>query len=192
MQPRSCAGKKIKECVAKYMVIVEDIKQRTDLSLDLRKYVEAMQYSLSGNVIWSLLCPRYHQGANYNDFQLSLLKNRVGKSRLDSDAKFDLAFSSQPRNSTNGSSGVKAVNKVDNLNSDKGHQGENRHDTINKSARKRTIDDDEIQGVRIGKPRLEIQTKEINDTELDWNLAELGDEVGNICHVNYIRVCFAD
>lgn len=137
-EAKKLCSNKIKECVAKYIDIVKDTKKKTtDLSPNLRKYVEAMQYSLNENVVWNSLCPRYHQGANYNEFQLCLMENGVGKSRLDSDARFDLAFSSQMKNAANDSSGVKAVNNVNDLNSVNGHQGDNRHGTRNKSARKK-------------------------------------------------------
>lgn len=61
--------KLIKEEIKKFVDTVEQVKVRTDLSADLRKYVEVMQYSLSGNVVWSLQCPRYHKTARYNDLQ---------------------------------------------------------------------------------------------------------------------------
>lgn len=50
---------KIKEYVAEFVCLVEDTKHNCNLSLDTRKYVEAIQYSLSGNLVWSLYCPRY-------------------------------------------------------------------------------------------------------------------------------------
>lgn len=50
---------KIKEYVAEFVCLVEDAKHNFSLSLDTRKYVEAIQYSLSGNLVWSLYCPRY-------------------------------------------------------------------------------------------------------------------------------------
>lgn len=57
---------------------------------------------------------------------------------------------------------------------------------------KKKIDDDEIEGVRIGNPRLVVQVNEMNFTEPNWNLTELGDEVGKIYGVNYLRVRFRD
>lgn len=51
----------IREYVAEYVSIVETTKNNLSLSLDLRTYVEAIQYSVSGNLVWSLYCPRYQQ-----------------------------------------------------------------------------------------------------------------------------------
>jgi hypothetical protein len=49
----------IKEEVAIFVEVVKTIRDRADLSQHARKYVELMQYSVSGNVIWSRECPRY-------------------------------------------------------------------------------------------------------------------------------------
>ena len=72
---------KIKDAVAEYVQVVRETRIRTDLSLDLRKYVEALQYSLSGNVVWSLKCPRYHPEASYNNRQLQWMESGVPKVR---------------------------------------------------------------------------------------------------------------
>ena len=114
---------KIKDCVAKYRIVVEETKKRTDLSLDLRKYVEAMQYSLSGNVVWSLLCPRYHAEANYNQLQLSRMKHDVGKSPLDPTCGSELASSPSLTNSAKMSNGIKNFDGVNGANSVYGDHG---------------------------------------------------------------------
>ena len=67
----------IKDNVSKYLDIVKSNKNNTSLSLDLRLYMEAMQYSLSGNAVWSLICPRYHPAAKFNSFQMSLMDNGI-------------------------------------------------------------------------------------------------------------------
>lgn len=69
----------IKENVAEYLKTVEETRNDESLSLDLRRYVECMQYSLSGNVVWSLLCPRYHPAASYNESQLLRMKYGLKK-----------------------------------------------------------------------------------------------------------------
>lgn len=55
---------------AKYVRVVKDIRTRTDLSDDVKRYIEVMQYTLSGNVAWSTQCPRCHEGAKFNELQL--------------------------------------------------------------------------------------------------------------------------
>ncbi len=72
---------KIKDAVAEYVQVVRETRIRTDLSLDLRKYVEALQYSLSGNVVWSLTCPRYHPEVSFNSRQLQWMESGVPKVR---------------------------------------------------------------------------------------------------------------
>ena len=61
---------KIKEHVAEYIQVVKDAQRNENLSVDLRRYLEATQYSLSGNVVWSLLCPRYHPEISNNNQSL--------------------------------------------------------------------------------------------------------------------------
>ncbi|PQE20308.1 fusicoccadiene synthase protein [Rutstroemia sp. NJR-2017a BBW] len=67
----------IKERVAEYVQIVRNNKENSNISIDLRKYIEAMQYSISGNVAWSLACPRYNPAVSFNEAQLELIKNGV-------------------------------------------------------------------------------------------------------------------
>ena len=52
---------KIKECVAEAIRTVETTKADNKLSLDLRVYTEAILYSISGNLVWSIYCPRYQK-----------------------------------------------------------------------------------------------------------------------------------
>lgn len=66
-----------KEYVAKYVQIIKDTRDDESLSKDLRKYIEAFQYAISGNVVWSLTCPRYNPTANFNQTQLDWMHNSV-------------------------------------------------------------------------------------------------------------------
>ena len=77
---KALCRKKIKENVAEYVHVVERNKMRTDLSLDLRKYIESLQYSLSGNVVWSLRCPRYHPEISYSKSQQEYMTNGIPRS----------------------------------------------------------------------------------------------------------------
>ncbi|KAL9028327.1 MAG: hypothetical protein Q9180_007184, partial [Flavoplaca navasiana] len=67
----------IKDNVSEYLNTVESKKDDRSLSSDLRRYMEAMKYSLSGNAVWSLICPRYHPTATFNAFQQSLMRPGV-------------------------------------------------------------------------------------------------------------------
>ncbi|MCJ1461457.1 hypothetical protein MMC07_000054 [Pseudocyphellaria aurata] len=69
---------KIKEKVIEYLRIVDDTKRSPSISADLIKYVEAIQYSLSGNVAWSIHCPRYHAEATYSQQQQMMMKHGSG------------------------------------------------------------------------------------------------------------------
>lgn len=73
-QAKDLCSQKIKANVAEYLRIVEESRNNENLSLDLRRYIECMQYTLSGNVVWSKLCPRYNPAVSYNESQLLRMK----------------------------------------------------------------------------------------------------------------------
>ena len=87
MREHGCSEEKAKEIckerirveVAKYVRVVKDTRTRTDLSDEVKKYIEVMQYTLSGNVAWSTQCPRYNAGANFNELQLLRAEHGVKK-----------------------------------------------------------------------------------------------------------------
>jgi hypothetical protein len=70
---------RIRTEVGKYSKILAEVASREDLSCDTKKYLELMQYSVSGNVVWSLQCPRYHIDMEYNDRQLLRAEHGVDK-----------------------------------------------------------------------------------------------------------------
>lgn len=78
-EAKDLCRQKIKEHIAEYVRIVEENRNNMSISSDLRKYIDCMQYSLSGNVVWSKLCPRYHPTASFNELQLARMKYGVDK-----------------------------------------------------------------------------------------------------------------
>ncbi len=62
--------------------VSEDANRNFDISLDLRKYVKAIQYSLSGNLVWSIYCPRYHPEASCNDDRHSMMEKMTASQTL--------------------------------------------------------------------------------------------------------------
>ncbi|KAI1172796.1 putative geranylgeranyl diphosphate synthase [Nemania sp. FL0916] len=64
-----------RQFLAEYVDTLKHIHKRTDLSLDSRRLVEAMQYMISGNLIWSLSTPRYHEDRCLTDLQISRIQN---------------------------------------------------------------------------------------------------------------------
>lgn len=67
----------IVEYVAKYLKVIEATRNDESISLDLRKYLDAMLYSISGNVVWSLECPRYNPKITFNETQLGWMERGV-------------------------------------------------------------------------------------------------------------------
>ncbi|KJZ79476.1 hypothetical protein HIM_00945 [Hirsutella minnesotensis 3608] len=66
---------KIIEAAVEFGAVLRKIREKQDLSLDLRRYVDALQYTMSGHVVWTLNCPRYHKHAEYNKRQLDWMRN---------------------------------------------------------------------------------------------------------------------
>ena len=76
---REICKERIRTECANYVRVVKDTRTRTDLSEDVKRYIEVMQYTLSGNVAWSTQCPRYNAGAKWNELQLLRAKYGVEK-----------------------------------------------------------------------------------------------------------------
>lgn len=49
------------EYASEFCVIAEEIRRDEMLSKDVRAYVEAVKFSCSGDLVWSMYCPRYHR-----------------------------------------------------------------------------------------------------------------------------------
>jgi len=67
----------IRKYVGRYVQIVEESKEREDWSVDLRRYLEALLYGISGNLAYSVDSPRYHLDKRYNARQLEWMANGV-------------------------------------------------------------------------------------------------------------------
>ncbi|KAL9622288.1 MAG: hypothetical protein Q9160_003299 [Pyrenula sp. 1 TL-2023] len=87
MKERNCSEEEAREICKqrirvetdKYIQVVKDTKARMDLSDDVKRYVESMQYTLSGNASWCTQCPRYNEGTQWNELQLLRAKYGVKK-----------------------------------------------------------------------------------------------------------------
>ncbi|KAL4914351.1 putative geranylgeranyl diphosphate synthase [Aspergillus aurantiobrunneus] len=69
----------IRKAGADYLQIFEDAKARNDLSHDTMRYLECVLYSMSGNVAWSFVCPRYYTHVQFTERQLNWMKNGIPK-----------------------------------------------------------------------------------------------------------------
>lgn len=78
-ESREILKDRIRVEVANYVRVVKETRTRTDLSDDVKRYIEIMQYTLSGNGAWSTQCPRYNAGARWNELLLLRAKHGVEK-----------------------------------------------------------------------------------------------------------------
>lgn len=80
-QAKIICRQRIKKAAAKFSAIVRSAPTDATLSVDVRRYLEALQYGMVGNLAWSMTCPRYHKTANYTVEQLKLMRDGAGKSK---------------------------------------------------------------------------------------------------------------
>lgn len=73
---------KIKQTIVDFRKTVRETNARTDVSTDTKRYLEGLLYSLSGNLVWSIECPRYHRHCSFNDRQLDWMKNGIPKEAI--------------------------------------------------------------------------------------------------------------
>ena len=78
-ESRDIIKDRIRVEVANYVRVVKETRMRRDISDDVKRYIEVMQYTLSGNLAWSTQCPRYNAGAGWNELQLLRAKHGVEK-----------------------------------------------------------------------------------------------------------------
>ncbi len=71
LEAKMVCRQKIQDYIVEYVRVVEETRRNRDISSDLRTYIEALQYSVSGNLVWSIYCPRYHPKASYSAVPLS-------------------------------------------------------------------------------------------------------------------------
>ena len=177
MKERGCSEEKARDIckerirleVAKYVRVVKDTRTRTDLSDDTKRYIEVMQYTLSGNVAWSTQCPRYNADAKWNELQLLRAKYGV--------EKYPARW--PPEDATDGPS-VKTERKEPYLNGDSHANGHKRKRNGNS-----TGDDIRMNGTNAVKKAAHIPQPsgdslvlaDVVALTLDWNLPELSNDV---------------
>ncbi|EER24921.1 polyprenyl synthetase, putative [Coccidioides posadasii C735 delta SOWgp] len=69
-EAREICKERIRVECANYVRVVKNTRARTDISDELKRYIEVMQYTLSGNAAWSTNCPRYNGPTKFNELQL--------------------------------------------------------------------------------------------------------------------------
>lgn len=157
--------------------IVEENRNNENLSLDLRRYIDCMRYTLSGHVVWSKLCPRYNQTASFNESQLLRMKNGLEKYPIHSyeEAKAsqittELDFAIKPKKLSNGTHSWTNVTNVVHVS----HRGTNGANQVKGYAQppKAYKSDDILNNGDI--PRTQEKTE---STALGLDLHGMGDEV---------------
>lgn len=176
MKEHSCSEEKARNIckehirieVAKYVRVVKNTKTRTDLSDDTKRYIEVMQYTLSGNVAWSTQCPRYNAGAKWNESQL--LRGQYGVE------KYPAMW--PPKDAVDGLS-VKTDRKEPHVNGNTQTNGHKRKRSGNSTGDIRMNGTNGVKkSTHISQPtRDSLVLADIVSLALDWNLPDLSDNV---------------
>lgn len=189
---------KIKESVAEYLHTVEESRNNKNLSLDLRKYIECMQYQMSGNVVWGMLAPRYNLAASFNESQHLRMRHglkkypirsyeevKASEIKIEHDSAIkSKALTNSTHPSTNGVNGVNGASHHDVKEAPQGNgtngdlytygvNGVNgaSHHNIKKAPK---VNGSHVTLTNGHTPRAHMRTESV---VLDLNLHGLGDEV---------------
>lgn len=72
----------IRENMLKYMQVLKDVKEPNRYPPNVVQLLEALLYVMSGNLVWSASCPRYHPVAQYNEHQIEWMAKGIPKHLL--------------------------------------------------------------------------------------------------------------
>lgn len=116
---------KVKEHVAEYVKILSTIHSRHDLSFDSRVFVEAMQYMVSGNLMWGISTPRYHTDQRLDDLMVARMNYGWPNHRevTAPSANGSTRGSKHAFHDTNGVNGSKSSNGTNGMNGINGTKG---------------------------------------------------------------------
>ncbi|KAL3471910.1 Ophiobolin F synthase [Aspergillus californicus] len=162
MKEHSCSEEEAKKIckerirveVNKYAQVVKETLARTDISHDLKRYIEIMQYTVSGNYAWSTQAPRYHADAKWNELQT--LRGEHGVAKYP--ARYILGESNGTKTNGNGINGTNGIK------------------------RKRAPEEERSNGVKkpahVSQPGKDaFVVTDVVALALDWNLPDLSDSV---------------
>lgn len=87
MREHSCGEEEARDILKKRIRLetknvlrtVKEVKTRTNISNDVKRYIEIMMYTVSGNVVWSQVCPRYNLEAKFSELQIRRAKEGINK-----------------------------------------------------------------------------------------------------------------
>lgn len=109
---------KVKEHVAAFVKTLSQIHSRLDLSHDSRLFVEAMQYMVSGNLMWGISTPRYHSNQSLDELMVARMKYGWPNHREVNTTCNDVGHRGTKRThrDANGVNGIKRVNGTNGIN----------------------------------------------------------------------------
>ncbi|KAL1876932.1 hypothetical protein Daus18300_002538 [Diaporthe australafricana] len=167
---------KAKEHVAVFVKTLSQLHSRLDLSHDSRLFVEAMQYMVSGNLLWGISTPRYHSDQSLDELMVARMKYGWPNHREVNTPPTDVGNRGTKRTyrDANGVNGIKRMNGRNGVNGVKRTNGTN---GINGKA---TKDLNGTNGVKTKRHKTEPCSGNLfkdSDAVLNVNLHPLSDAV---------------
>ncbi len=73
-EANAVCGERANQYAAEYLHILETVRHRDDLCPDAKYLLDLLKFGISGNIAWSMQCPRYHPDRELNLVQLEMSK----------------------------------------------------------------------------------------------------------------------
>jgi len=132
-EAKQMARRLIRENNAKYMQVVKRTKQNPDrYSPNVIRLLDNLVYVVSGNLVWSASCPRYHPDVSYNEKQIEWMANGLPEHLLKEKkilpGKRQMGDANGVKNGANGiakSNGTNGVSKTNGVNGNSQTNGVN-------------------------------------------------------------------
>jgi hypothetical protein len=69
----------IRENIDKYLQDLQHVKESNKYADNIVRLLDALLYVVSGNIVWSASCPRYHQDVQFSEQQIEWMKHGIPK-----------------------------------------------------------------------------------------------------------------
>lgn len=76
-EAKGICRKEVRVNIKEYLNAVERVKREKNYSIDLLRFMDGLIYSIGGNLVWSLSCPRYHADAHFSNQQVEWMTSGI-------------------------------------------------------------------------------------------------------------------
>ena len=76
-EAKAAGAKLLNDLTAEFIKRIEDAKASGKYSKDLLRFMDAVYYSISGSLVWSVTCPRYNPDQQFNERQIEWMTHGI-------------------------------------------------------------------------------------------------------------------